>query len=87
MLGCTHVQMVPATVGALGKARATIWCDEEGRLDGRPVNEFASQVLGEQVHGGLLHGPVIVAGRAAMEEEEQDSEEEDSEAEADECEA
>jgi hypothetical protein len=60
-LKCNTVQLIPCTKGALEDAGCVIWCNEEGAIDGTPINKLASKLLGCQVHGGKLRGTVIVA--------------------------
>ena len=37
-----------------------MWLDEEGAINGQPRNTAAEALLGAQVHGGALHGRVLV---------------------------
>ena len=66
LIGCSSVQMVPCTVGVPAGAYELV-CDEEGVLDEAPINELASKVLGEQVHGGDLRGHVLLMRAGGLE--------------------
>tara|TARA_A100001011_G_scaffold387189_1_gene464545 strand:- start:872 stop:1264 length:393 start_codon:yes stop_codon:yes gene_type:complete len=55
---CDMIQMVPCTVGNLSSV-AVLIMDEEGMYT-KQKNEFAMKHIGEQVHGGHLHGKILV---------------------------
>ncbi len=54
LIGCMLVQYVPINDAF------EIWIDEEGAINGSPVNEMATLLLGSYVHGGRLHGHVVL---------------------------
>ena len=58
VLKCDLFQAVPCTMPPL--VGFTIWCDDEGLLNGQPLNPLATELLGAQVLGGMLYGPIIV---------------------------
>ena len=54
------VKSVPATCGKLKVCHSTIWMDKEGVYSNQHKNTLASMLVGEQVCGGVLYGPVLV---------------------------
>ena len=56
--GSRYFQMVPCTVGKW-KDMYEIWCDDEAMMFNVGINTLATDLLGEQVYGGLLRGPVL----------------------------
>ena len=67
-------QWLPATRGALKDKGYELWMDEEGfdTNDG-VANKLATALLGEQAHGGVLYGTVLVCKLGATEPEESDA--------------
>ena len=59
ILSCKMVEYVPLTVGTLN-GMGCLWCDEEGLIYDTKTNKLASEVLGNQVHGGILRGTILV---------------------------
>lgn len=59
IIGCKMVEYVPLTVGNLN-GKGCIWCDEEGMINKSAINKSASEVLCNQVHGGVLFGTILV---------------------------
>lgn len=67
--GCEPLQQrVGGWIEAVSSAdgEVTLWCNEEGALNGMPMNGFATQLwymLNPVMAGhGVLHGPVVVSG-------------------------
>lgn len=58
LLRCRNFEMVPCTVG-VGNTKIELWLDEDGAYEKQP-NMLAIALLGNQVHGGMLHGNVLV---------------------------
>lgn len=58
ILSCKNVQMVPISIGPYA-GMFELWIDEEGYY-AKAFNQFASDLFGEQVFGGRLHGVVMV---------------------------
>ena len=56
--GSEYFQMVPCLVGKW-KDKFEIWCDDESLINNVGVNSLATELLGDQVYGGRLHGPVL----------------------------
>lgn len=54
LINCTTVQMVEAP-----KSRFKIWLDEQGKLDGLPVNVIATALFG-QAPNDYIVGDVVV---------------------------
>jgi hypothetical protein len=55
LIGCSLVERVPQL---LGLEEAEMWVDEEGMLNGSPLNTRASMIAGT-----YIHGHAIITGR------------------------
>ena len=60
ILTCKNVQMVPMNIGPYA-GMFELWLDEDGYYT-KVLNPSASELFGEQVFGGRLHGVVMVIG-------------------------
>jgi hypothetical protein len=60
ILTCKRVQMVPMTIGPYA-GMFELWLDEDGYYT-KVLNPSASELFGDQVFGGRLHGVVMVIG-------------------------
>ena len=52
-------QCIPCTEPPLEQI-AEVWCDDEGMLNGRKFNAVATGLVGNQVYGGMLVGPILL---------------------------
>lgn len=64
IIGCKMVEYVPLTVGALN-GQGCLWCDEEGLINKSEINKLATEVLSNQIHGGILRGTILVTPETA----------------------
>lgn len=58
---CRAMEMIPCTKPPMAGKGIWLYCDEEGVLKNLPKNAEATALLGNQVHGGVLVGNVVVA--------------------------
>lgn len=64
---CDFVQMVPCTVSSK-LAGFNIWCDENGRNKSNvQENKVATRLLGNEVYGRNLYGPILLLLESAVE--------------------
>ena len=64
--GARFVQMVPCTMSPALRP-FDIWCDEEGALrDDVHPNNVATALLGGEVYGRTLYGPVLLLSHDAV---------------------
>ena len=63
LLGCTMVQLVPIKLNLDGTLYKELWCDEDGKMNGKPRNKTATFALtGQLLPGDFLVGPVLLVG-------------------------